>query len=140
MADKIIIKEIEPAIQKKISSSLGGWNYLGSSFKFEKFGLGNTPPRITGIKVYEKNVCGDEIMMDLDLEFASNELDIEVSLIQSVKISDFSFRGTLRLVLKPLLTEKPLIGGIEIYFLQNPKIDYNLESWIPGRYKKTYFC
>lgn len=34
--------------------------------------------------------------------------------------------GILRLVLKPLTKQIPLIGGIQIYFLNNPHIDFSL--------------
>lgn len=95
-------------------------------FKFEKVVLGRIPPRITGIKVYEKNVARDEIIMDLDLVFAS-DCDIKFSVKKiSAKISDFSLRGLLRVVFKPLITEVPLIGGIQVYFLTPPDIDFDL--------------
>ena len=95
-------------------------------FKFEKVVLGRVPPRITGVKVYEKNIARDEIIMDLDLVFAS-DCDIKFSLKKiTAKINDFSLRGVVRVVLKPLITEIPLIGGIQVYFLTPPEIDFDL--------------
>jgi hypothetical protein len=29
-------------------------------------------------------------------------------------------------VMKPLITSMPLVGGLQIYFLNNPTIDFNL--------------
>ena len=44
----------------------------------------------------------------------------------AAKVSDFGLRGMARIVLKPLITEIPLIGGVQVYFLKPPEIDYNL--------------
>ena len=110
----------EPAVK----SALDGYGLGG--FKFEKVVLGRIPPRVTGIKVYEKNTARDEIIMDLDLIFAS-DCDIKFSLKKiSAKIGDFSLRGLLRVVLKPLITDVPLIGGVQVYFLTSPEIDFDL--------------
>lgn len=32
----------------------------------------------------------------------------------------------LRVVMKPLITKIPLVGGLQIFFLNNPSIDFNL--------------
>ena len=56
---KIIAETVEPAVK----SALDGYGLAG--FKFEKVVLGQIPPRVTGIKVYDKNVGRDEIIMDL---------------------------------------------------------------------------
>ena len=110
-----------------------------SGFKFEKVDLGSIPPRITGIKVYDKNVSSSEIVMDLDLVLAS-DCDINFSLknVTILQITNFSLRGLLRVVLKPLLTDMPLIGGFQYCFLSSPEIDYdlggvaNVVNMIPG--------
>lgn len=35
-------------------------------------------------------------------------------------------RGMMRVVMKPLITISPLVGGLQIFFLNQPEIDYNL--------------
>jgi hypothetical protein len=35
-------------------------------------------------------------------------------------------QGLLRVVMRPLITKIPLIGGLQIFFLNNPDIDFNL--------------
>lgn len=117
---KIISDSVEPAVK----SALDGYGLGG--FKFEKVVLGRIPPRVTGIKVYEKNTARDEIIMDLDLVFAS-DCDIKFSLKKiSAKIGDFSLRGLLRVVFKPLISDVPLVGGVQVYFLTSPEIDFDL--------------
>ncbi|KOB67290.1 putative ca2+-dependent phospholipid-binding protein synaptotagmin required for synaptic vesicle, partial [Operophtera brumata] len=34
--------------------------------------------------------------------------------------------GMVRVVMKPLITKMPLVGGLQIFFLNNPSIDFNL--------------
>ena len=130
---KILSERVEPKLNAKFES-------MGiSGFKFEKVDLGSIPPRISGIKVYDKNVSSSEIVLDLDLVLAS-DCDINFSLknVTILQISNFSLRGLLRVVLKPLLTDMPLIGGFQYCFLSSPEIDYdlggvaNVVNMIPG--------
>ena len=130
---KIINEKVESKIRVQFE------NKGLSRFKFEKIDLGSIPPRITGIKVYDKNVSRSEIIIDLDLVFAS-DCDISFSLknLKILQITNFSLRGVLRLIFTPLLRDKPLIGGIQYYFLTTPEIDYelggvaNVVNLIPG--------
>lgn len=41
-------------------------------------------------------------------------------------IRDFQIRGMLRVIMKPMLNVMPLVGGIQVFFLNNPSIDFNL--------------
>lgn len=41
-------------------------------------------------------------------------------------IKDFQIHGTVRVVMKPLISTMPLFGGMQIFFLNNPNIDFNL--------------
>lgn len=118
---KVIAESVEPAVKAAVEG------YGLGSFRFEKVVLGQIPPRITGIKVYEKNVSRNEIIMDLDLVFAS-DCDIKFSLGRKIKakVSDLSLRGLLRVVFKPLVTQIPLVGGVQAYFLTTPELDFDL--------------
>merc|ERR1719376_130753 len=117
---KVIAESVEPAVR----TALEDYNLKG--FKFEKVSLGQVPPRVTGIKVYDKNTDRNEIIIDTDLIFAS-DCDIKFSLKGiSAKISDFSLKGLVRVVFKPLIADVPLIGGIQVYFLTNPDVDFDL--------------
>lgn len=46
----------------------------------------------------------------------------------------FQFSGQLRIVIKPLLPKLPLIGGLQIFFLNTPEFDFNVHgiAVIPG--------
>lgn len=86
------------------------------------------PPRIGGIKVYDKNISRNEVIMDLDLCYAG-DCDISYSIGgMSGGIKDFYINGTVRIVMKPLIPKIPLFGGMQIFFLKNPNIDFSLDG------------
>lgn len=55
------------------------------------------------------------------------DCDITFS-VKGVKagIKDFQVSGLVRIVMKPLLAQMPLVGGLQVFFLNNPDIDFNL--------------
>eukprot|EP00092_Neocalanus_flemingeri_P064404 GFUD01078159.1.p1 GENE.GFUD01078159.1~~GFUD01078159.1.p1 ORF type:complete len:1135 (-),score=294.37 GFUD01078159.1:524-3928(-) len=117
-----LFNTVEPAVESALKA------YKLTPFKFERdrVFLGQVPPRITGIKVYDTNTSRKEIIMDLDIVFASDlEIVFKVKGI-SARVSDFGLRGMARVVLKPLISKIPLIGGVQVYFLKAPEIDYTL--------------
>lgn len=115
---------MKETIEPSISESLAFYKVNG--FRFDRIILGTIPPRIGGVKVYDRNVARNEIIMDLDLFYAS-DCDINFYL-GSVKggIKDFQIHGWVRVIMKPLIRTMPLIGGLQIFFLNNPNIDFNL--------------
>ncbi|XP_058455221.1 extended synaptotagmin-2 isoform X2 [Malaya genurostris] len=115
---------IKDSIEPNIQQALAGYKLNG--FKFDRMILGTIPPRIGGVKVYDKNVSRNEIIMDLDL-FYAGDCDINFSL-SGLRggIKDFQIHGTVRVIMKPLISQMPLIGGLQIFFLNNPHIDFNL--------------
>ncbi|KAB0792691.1 hypothetical protein PPYR_14650 [Photinus pyralis] len=121
----LIRDKIQPKMQKKLQK------FKLTGFKFEKMILGSIPPRVGGVKVYEANVARHEIILDLDL-FYAGDCNLSFTMGAGVKggIKDFQLQGTLRVVLKPLLSRMPLIGGLQIYFLNNPTIDFNLVGFV----------
>lgn len=64
--------------------------------------------------------------MDLDLFYAS-DCDINFSLGgMRGGIKDFQIHGMVRVIMKPLISKMPLVGGLQVFFLNNPQIDFNL--------------
>ncbi|KAF7989923.1 hypothetical protein HCN44_008597 [Aphidius gifuensis] len=115
---------VRETIQPSIVQSLAEYKITG--FQFGRFVLGRIPPKIYGVKVYENNTSRNEIILDCDMLYAG-DCDISFSL-GNIKggIRDFQLRGMARIVLKPMLNVMPLVGGIQIFFLNNPSIDFNL--------------
>ena len=117
-----LFNTVEPAVDSALKA------YKLTPFKFdrERVFLGHIPPRITGIKVYDTNISRKEIILDLDIVFASDlEIVFKVKGIPA-RVSDFGLRGMARVVFKPLISQIPLIGGVQVYFLKAPDIDYTL--------------
>ncbi|XP_055637843.1 extended synaptotagmin-2 isoform X2 [Toxorhynchites rutilus septentrionalis] len=119
-AKNLIKESIEPNIQQAMAG------YKLNGFKFDRMILGTIPPRIGGVKVYDKNVSRNEIIMDLDLFYAGDcDISFSVSGLRG-GIKDFQIHGTVRVIMKPLIAQMPLVGGLQIFFLNNPNIDFNL--------------
>ncbi|EFA04170.2 extended synaptotagmin-like protein 2a isoform X2 [Tribolium castaneum] len=116
----LIRDTIQPILKESLET------YKLSGFKFERIILGTVPFRIGGVKVYDKNVARNEIIMDLDI-FYAGDCDITFYLA-GIKggIRDFQLHGMLRVVMKPLITTIPLVGGLQVFFLNNPDIDFDL--------------
>ncbi|CAG9863137.1 unnamed protein product [Phyllotreta striolata] len=115
---------VRDAIQPILRESLEKYKLTG--FKFERIILGTVPFRIGGVKVYDKNIDRNEIVMDLDIFYAG---DCDISFyLKGMKggIRDFQLHGMLRVVMKPLITSIPLVGGLQVFFLNNPDIDFDL--------------
>lgn len=116
-----LVKEtIEPSVAKSLSK------YKLNGFQFDRIILGTIPPRIGGVKIYDKNVSRNEIVMDLDFLYAGDcDINFAVSGLKG-GLKDFQISGTVRVVMKPLINSMPLVGGLQIFFLNNPNVDFNL--------------
>ncbi|CAH0557885.1 unnamed protein product [Brassicogethes aeneus] len=117
---EIVRDSIQPILRTNLEK------YKLNGFKFERIILGTVPFRIGGVKVYDKNIDRNEIVMDLDIFYAG---DCDVTFyLSGIKggIRDFQLHGMLRVVMKPLITSIPLVGGLQVFFLNNPDIDFDL--------------
>lgn len=116
-----LVKEV---IEPNVAAALAVYKLKG--FKFDRIILGTIAPRIGGIKVYDKNVRRDEIIMDVDLFYTSDcDINFELAGIRG-GVKHFQIQGLVRVVMKPLIDKIPLVGGLQIFFLNNPSIDFNL--------------
>lgn len=116
--DKAIFREVMIPLIRGTSSAL-------ADFSFEKLDLGETPPRIGGVKVYTDNVR-DQIMMDVEVSYAG-DAHIKAKLKGIVcGIKDIQFVGDVRIILSPLINTIPLIGAVTYFFLKKPSIDFKL--------------
>ncbi|KAJ8036213.1 Extended synaptotagmin-2 [Holothuria leucospilota] len=115
---------VEPKVRENLPKAL-------KNFRFEKISLGRFPPRIGGVKVYTESISRDEIIMDLEIFYAGDcEIDLSVKALKRVKagIKDIQLHGVLRVEIRPLVPKIPLVGGLSIYFLKRPAMDFNLTN------------
>ncbi|TPP64365.1 Extended synaptotagmin-2-B [Fasciola gigantica] len=119
-ARDIILQNVEPAISANLPAAL-------KPFKFSVIDLGDTPPRIGGVKVYmEESIQRDEVVMDLDLMLYSDaRIKVSCGKIKA-GIKEFELRGTLRVVMKPLIPKVPFTGAVTVCFLDSPYIQFSL--------------
>jgi Ca2+-dependent lipid-binding protein len=117
----LLQSSVQLSVQNSLPASL-------QPFKFEKVDLGDVPPRIGGVKVYVDNVKRDEIFMDMEIFYAS---DTEINITargMAAGIKDLQIHGTLRVVMKPLVNLVPFIGGVNVFFLNQPNVDFDLTN------------
>lgn len=114
----LLTTEIEPLIKRSLETM------AFKDFRINHVLLGNIPPRIGGIKCYDKMTARNEIIMDMEVTWAG-DCEVQVS-IKGIKASilDLYVHGHLRVVLKPLIHNLPLVGGIQVYFLNSPNVDF----------------
>ncbi|CAB4004783.1 extended synaptotagmin-2-A-like isoform X1 [Paramuricea clavata] len=121
MVIKILKETVEPKIQESVPGML-------KSIYFTEISLGNRAPRIGGIKVYTENVKRSEVIMDIDVIY-SGDADFELSVkCVTVGIEDLQLRGTLRVIMSPLVPASPLVAGLSVFFLDKPELDFNLTN------------
>lgn len=121
MVQTIIKQSVEPAIQQSLPGPL-------QCLRFDKISLGQTPPYITNIKTYNTSARENEFIMDLDVVYNGDaEFVLAVTKVK-LGVSDFQLHGPLRVILKPLLPESNPVGGVTVFFLNRPKISFELTN------------
>ena len=123
MAQTILKENVEQEMQKSLPKAL-------QTLYFEKIALGRKAPIISNVKTYEcaSSKKRDEFIMDANIIY---EGDAQLKLaVKNVKlgISDIQLSGTIRIIFKPLLSNYNPIGGITLFFLNRPKISFNLTN------------
>lgn len=117
--DRILRLQVEPVAREALEK------YKLWGFKFRQIQFGRMPPRITGVKVYNTS-NREEVIMDLDVEYFG-DADIAISLMRVVaSVGDVQFEGKLRIILKPLIGDVPIVGGIQMFFVKPPVINFDL--------------
>eukprot|EP00930_Biecheleria_cincta_P070542 TRINITY_DN58180_c0_g1_i1.p1 TRINITY_DN58180_c0_g1~~TRINITY_DN58180_c0_g1_i1.p1 ORF type:complete len:599 (-),score=128.40 TRINITY_DN58180_c0_g1_i1:473-2269(-) len=110
---KIAHESIEPSIQASMPTGF-------KSTHFKKFTLGAVSPKFGPISVMMhgdsclKMVCGVDYQSDVDIEIATH--------VGSVGVKSIHLKGDLMIHLAPLIEESPVVGGICVYFLDQPDV------------------
>lgn len=113
--ENIVKKTIEPEIKKQISG-----------LSFERIDLGDSPPRLGGIKIYTDNIHSNEIILDTEL-FYGGDMEIKMKYHRlKAGIKSLYIHGELRLILKSIVSKLPFIGALELFFLRIPTIHFDL--------------
>ncbi|XP_066299729.1 extended synaptotagmin-2-like isoform X8 [Branchiostoma lanceolatum] len=119
---------VEDILRSSVEPVVKDSHEMLRSFQFSNIMLGDMPPRVGGIQVYTEHVHRNEIILDMEIMYAG-DCDIQIRMKRFLAgIQDLQIHGTLRVVMKPLVKFSPLIGGITVFFLNRPEIDFNLTN------------
>ena len=116
-------EKAEPMVKKLLEE-----NFL-YDFKFGQITLGSKAVKVDNIKVYEQPYKRpvDEIILDLTFEY-NGDAQVEIwlmgvaSSVKDLTINDAS----IRVYFRPLIESQPIIGGMAMSLLREPKIDFDL--------------
>ncbi|XP_036706299.1 extended synaptotagmin-3 isoform X7 [Balaenoptera musculus] len=110
-------EKLEPKIQEK--------NVHLRTFTFTKLYFGQKYPRINGIKVHTNQCNRRQVVLDLQICYIGDcEISVELQKIQA-GVNGIQLQGTLRVILEPLLVDKPFVGAVTMFFLQKPHLQIN---------------
>nr|XP_036847740.1 extended synaptotagmin-3 isoform X7 [Manis javanica] len=110
-------EKLEPKIREK-SSHL-------RTFAFTKLYFGQKCPRINGVKAHTDKHNRRRVVLDLQICYIGDcEISVELQKVQA-GVNGIQLQGTLRIILEPLLVDKPFVGAVTMFFLQKPHLQIN---------------
>lgn len=123
MVYKILKESVEPEMQKNMPKAL-------NTLYFETIDLGNKPPYVANVTSYasKEEHKKSEFIFDMDLCY-NGDATIKLS-VKRVKLglSNIELRGILRVIFKPLVAEYNPVGGVTVFFLNRPKLKFDLTN------------
>ncbi|MXQ82344.1 hypothetical protein E5288_WYG011077 [Bos mutus] len=110
-------EKLEPKIREK-SMHL-------RTFTFTKLYFGQKCPRVNGVKTHTDQRNRRQVVLDLQICYIGDcEISVELQKIQA-GVNGIQLQGTLRIILEPLLVDKPFVGAVTMFFLQKPHLQIN---------------
>ena len=114
---------VQEVVEPKAQEVLAGYRING--FRFQKVELGRLPPRVHGVAVHTGDK--DHVALDLDIVY-TGDARVQISVMKiSAGVSDLHLRGRLRVKLM-LVDSLPIVGGIQVFFLDTPTLDFELDG------------
>ncbi|XP_060005744.1 extended synaptotagmin-3 isoform X2 [Lagenorhynchus albirostris] len=116
---------IENKFREKLEPKIREKNVHLRTFTFSKLYFGQKCPRINGIKVHTNKCNRRQVVLDLKICYIGDcEISVELQKLQA-GVKGIQLQGTLRLILEPLLVDKPFVGAVTMFFLQKPHLQIN---------------
>lgn len=123
-AEKALFEHIKEVIEPAVQTALPG---VLSGFHFDKFSIGDTPPVLGPLKVYEKTRHDHHgIEFDFGIDWKC-DCDINVSIpgVVDIGVKNFRFQGEGSIVLRPLMHQFPIVGGVQLFMISPPVFDWD---------------
>ncbi|XP_062070112.1 extended synaptotagmin-3 [Lepus europaeus] len=110
-------EKLEPKIREK-SAHL-------RTFTFTKLYFGQKCPRINGVKAHTNRRNRRQVTLDLQICYIGDcEITVELQKMHA-GVNGIQLQGTLRIILEPLLVDKPFVGAVTMFFLHKPHLQIN---------------
>lgn len=96
--------------------------------RFTRINIGNDPLRIERVSVYERRYSAMDIcpVLEADIVYEGNP-EIEMRYAGIVfGVQDTQVKGRVEVLFRPLINRIPLIGAVQVAFINRPQIDYKL--------------
>lgn len=123
MVYKILKESVEPEMQKNMPKAL-------NTLYFETIDLGNKPPYVANVTSYasKSEHKKSEFIFDMDLCY-NGDATIKLAVKKfKLGLSNIELRGILRVIFKPLVAEYNPVGGVTVFFLNRPKLKFDLTN------------
>lgn len=125
-----VLETLKPMLERALKDS-----FLLKSITFPSLDLGREPPKLMSIKAHPVRLRTlDGMQVDFEASWRS-QTDIQIGFElkgplkrAAMKFTEVSFEGTVSAVVKPLLKELPVIGGVRIACLNIPNIELEIDG------------
>ncbi|XP_027700977.1 extended synaptotagmin-3 [Vombatus ursinus] len=115
--EKKLREKLQPKIREK-STHL-------KTFTFTKLCFGQKCPKVNGVKAHTSQCNRRRITLDLQICYIGDcEISVELQKMPA-GVNGIQLQGTLRVILEPLLFDKPFVGAVTVFFLQKPHLQIN---------------
>ncbi|XP_042521687.1 extended synaptotagmin-3 [Dipodomys spectabilis] len=131
-ANKIIVQIwpylsmiMESKIREKLEPKIRGKSAHLRTFTFTKLYFGQKCPRVNGVQVHTDMCERRRVTLDLKISYIGDcEISAELQKLRA-GVNGIQLQGTLRVILEPLLVDKPFVGAVTVCFLQKPHLQIN---------------
>jgi len=114
-AGRIAKETVEPMFAAMLPGPL-------ASLRFAKLDLGPVPLRLSAVDVHKIEDRGIKLDMDLDWD-GQCDIDLEGNMVPRVGVQHVKMKGRLSVLLCPLTNAIPLIGAVQVAFINPPTIN-----------------
>lgn len=118
----IILEYVQPALIAAMPAGL-------PAPKFSKIDIGTSSPKIKRISVRKRRFAPNDIaaVIEAEVELETTEMDVRMKLAEfSFGVDRLKLQGTVEVVIRPFLNRVPLIGAVQVAFINKPFVEYNL--------------
>ncbi|XP_032766074.1 extended synaptotagmin-3 [Rattus rattus] len=116
---------MENKIREKLEPKIREKSIHLRTFTFTKLYFGQKCPKVNGVKAHTDKYNRRKVTLDLQICYIGDcEISVELQKIRA-GVNGVQLQGTLRVILEPLLVDKPFIGAVTVFFLQKPHLQIN---------------